>query len=265
MSIDRWLAKRAVDCTVILLLTGCGQSTDDLTSESIQTLPDWSGWWVSDGDAGGNGLRDAIRNLDVYQPEARRIVEQASVPGANLGGGSLYCLPTRFNGGSNGWITESVEFLLMPERLTITNEDGMLRRIPIDGRSLRENPEPSNGGTSIGWWEGDTLIIETIGLHPDTTFPTPSRPNSPQIGENVHVLERLRLNEEDQMVIDTELTAPQMLVEPIKFTSVYHRDPDHIYRDHDRCSLNDRSIDPETGLERFDMTPPEDLPPPPPK
>jgi len=27
--------------------------------------------------------------------------------------------------------------------------------------------------------------------------------------------------------------------------------------------LNDRSIDPETGFERFDMTPPADLPPPP--
>lgn len=259
------VTKIIIGCAAILLLSACGKAaTDGQAEASTQELPDWSGWWAIDGPFTEGGLRSVIRNLDVYQPEARRIVEEASVPGVNLGGGLLFCLPTRFNGGVNGWMTEATEFLLMPNRLTITNEDGMLRRIPLDGRALRENPEPSNGGTSVGRWEGDTLIIETIGLHPDTTFPTSSRPNSPEIGENVYVLERIYLNTQDELVVDTELTAPQMLVEPIKFTSVYHRVPGHVYRDHDRCSLDDRSIDPETGLERFDLTPPADLPPPPP-
>jgi hypothetical protein len=81
----------------------------------------------------------------------------------------------------------------------------------------------------------------------------------------VHVLERIRLNEQDQLVVETELTAPELLVAPLNYTIVYRRDPDYVYRDHDVCSLNDRSIDPVTGLERFDLTPPADLPPPPPR
>jgi hypothetical protein len=260
-------------CTAVLLLTACEQSaenaaTGDSTAAATQALPDWRGWWAVDGGPLGTppgSLRAVLRNLDIYQPEARAIVEAGRAVDVDSSGGSAYCIPTRFSGGTNGGRTNDVEFLLMPERLTITNGDGLLRRIPIDGRPLRDNPEPSNGGTSVGVWEGDTLVIETIGLHPDTTFPTSSRPNMPQIGENVHVLERIRLNEQDQLVVETELTAPDLLVAPINFTTVYYRDVGYVYRDHDVCSLNDRSIDPETGRERFDLTPPPNLPPPPPR
>ena len=288
MSIGRCIARNSLACAAVVLLAACGQSTDsaatdDPAAASAQQLrdwselPDWSGWWEADGGfeavaavseqqegLSGNGLRAVLQSLDVYQPEARRVVEAARVPGANRGVRGAYCVPTRFNGGSNGGSTNDVEFLLMPQRLTITNGDGLLRRIPIDGRPLRENPEPSNGGTSVGTWEGDTLVVETIGLHPDSTFPGASNPNLPPIGENVHVVERLRLNEQDRLVIDTELAAPQLLKAPLNFTTVYQRDPGYVYRDHDICSLNDRSIDPETGFERFDLTPPADLPPPPP-
>ena len=288
MSAGRCIARNSLACAAVVLLAACGQSTDsaatdDAAAASTQQfrdwseLPDWSGWWEMEGGfeavaavseqqegLSGNGLRAVLQNLDVYQPEARRIVEAARVPGANRGIRGAYCVPTRFNGGSNGGSTNDVEFLLMPQRLTITNGDGLLRRVPIDGRPLRENPEPSNGGTSVGRWEGDTLVVETIGLHPDTTFPGASNPNLPPIGENVHVVERLRLNEQDRLVVDTVLTAPQLLTAPLNFTTVYQRDPGYVYRDHDTCSLNDRSIDPETGFERFDLTPPADLPPPPP-
>ncbi len=193
----RWLVGASV--FEVVLLAACGQSADNLATDdpaaaSAQQirdwseLPDWSGWWEMEGgveavaaasQAGfrtGDGLFAVVANPDAYQPEARRIIVASRVPGANPGGTGVYCVPTRFNGGINGGRTNDVEFLLMPQRLTITNGDGLLRRIPIDGRPLRENPEPSNGGTSVGRWEGDTLVIETIGLHPDTTFPTASTP-----------------------------------------------------------------------------------------
>ena len=293
MSAGRRIARQLLTCALVLLLAACGQSddstatmattaTDAATAASAQQsrdwseLPDWSGWWQIEGgfeavaaaaQAGartGTGLLAVVANPDVFQPEARQIIVAGRVPGADLGGGAKYCVPTRFNGGLNGGMTNDVEFLLRPDRLTITNGDGLLRRVLIDGSPLRENPEPSNGGTSVGRWEGDTLVVETIGLHPDTTFPVPSTAYLPPIGEDVHVVERFRLNEQNQLIIDAVLTAPDLLTAPISFTTVYERDPGYVYRDHDICSLNDRSVDPETGFERFDLTPPADLPPPPP-
>ncbi len=254
----KWLV-----CVVVISFSASLMAQDKPETKSWDELPDWSGWWDARGVRNTGGLGRVLGDLQVYQPEARQIIQADRVPGANLGGGSLYCLPTRFNGASNGGIVDHVEFLLRPDRLTITNENGLLRRIPIDGRVLPDNPELSNGGTSVGYWEGDTLVVETVGLHPDTTFPTASRPNSAVIGKDVRVLERIRLNENDQLVVETELTAPEMLVRPISYTSTYRRNRDHTYRDHDVCSQNDRSIDPETGLQRFDLTPPADLPPPP--
>ena len=41
---------------------------------------------------------------------------------------------------------------------------------PIDGRPHPKNPDPTWFGNSVGHWEGDTLVIDTIafnGLHPD--------------------------------------------------------------------------------------------------
>ena len=288
MSAVRSIAHNGLTCAAVLLLAACGQSPDNTAADDAAAasgqqlrdwseLPDWSGWWQIEGGfeavaaasqvqgTGGNDFRFVTSNLDIYQPEARQIRAASRVPGADLGGGSAFCVTHRFNGGSNGGNTNDVEFLLRPDRLTITNGDSLLRRIIIDGSSLPENPEFSNGGTSVGRWEGDTLVVETTGLYPDTTFPIPSNPYHPPIGENVYVVERIRLNEDDKLIVESELTAPQLLTAPISFTGVYERDPGYVYRDHDVCSLNDRSVDLETGFERFDLTPPANLPPPPPR
>ncbi|OUU78280.1 MAG: hypothetical protein CBC38_07890 [Gammaproteobacteria bacterium TMED78] len=234
-------------------ISACASKDNLNVHSSSQHLPNWSGWWSQVRGAANNG-QQWLYNDDLYLTNAAKIVD---------GPAMSYCIPARFNGVGNGTMFTEVEFLLMPQRLTITNADNMLRRIPVNGQPLRENPEATNGGTSIGHWEGEALIIETIGLHPDTTFPVASRPNGWLIGEDVHVEERYKLNEQDQLVVEVKLTAPHMLRETINYTNIYERRSGHIYRDHDVCSLNDRSIDPQTGAERFDLSPPDDLPPPP--
>ena len=290
MSAVRSIAHNGLTCAAVALLAACGQSADNTAADDAapasgqqfrdsSELPDWNGWWeveggfeaVSAASQSGRSRDDDVTFLGVagnpaiYQPEAQQILGAGRTPGSDTGGGSSYCIPHRFNGGFLGGFTNDVEFLLRPGRLTITNGDALLRRIVIDGSSLPENPEGSNGGTSVGRWEGDTLVIETNGLWPDTTFPVPSTPYLPPIGENVYVVERIRLNEDDKLIVESELTAPQLLIAPISFTGVYERDPGYVYRDHDICAPNDRSVDPETGFERFDLTPPANLPPPPPR
>lgn len=60
--------------------------------------------------------------------------------------------------------------------------------------------EPGWAGHSIGWWEGDTLVVDTIGFEPGRLVG--STPNSGQL----HVVERFMLNP-DEMTLTREFEA----------------------------------------------------------
>ena len=38
--------------------------------------------------------------------------------------------------------------------------DNSFRQIYIDGRPLPKDPQPTWGGYSVGWWDGDTLVVD---------------------------------------------------------------------------------------------------------
>jgi hypothetical protein len=61
------------------------------------------------------------------------------------------------------------EILEVPElqRVFIFDIGGphTFRTIYVDGRSHPKNPQPSYYGHSIGWWEGDTLVVDTVGYN----------------------------------------------------------------------------------------------------
>lgn len=42
------------------------------------------------------------------------------------------------------------------------------RIVPLDGRPHRDDVEPAALGDAIGWWDGDTLVVETVGFTDDT-------------------------------------------------------------------------------------------------
>src|SRR5690606_33676772 len=63
----------------------------------------------------------------------------------------------------------NIQFLFTPGKVTIIQEAYMqMRNIFTDGRPLPEDPDPWFNGHSVGHWEGDTLVVETIGVK-DTT------------------------------------------------------------------------------------------------
>jgi len=93
--------------------------------------------------------------------------------------------------------------------VTLTNESGLIRRIYMDGRPLPENPEPTNGGTSVGHWEGATLVVETIGINPQSRYPAPS-PGAMPIGKNVRISERITLKDENTLEFEVTTVAPDV-------------------------------------------------------
>jgi hypothetical protein len=63
------------------------------------------------------------------------------------------------------------------------------RQVYMDGRQHPANPAPSWYGHSIGHWEGDTLVIDSVGFHGDDKFWF-SRDGYPHT-EQLHLIERI--------------------------------------------------------------------------
>jgi hypothetical protein len=230
------------------------------SAQTAAALPDWSGWW-------GHGVPmpdELRRNPPPFKPEIAAAVRAA----AALGTGSdtdpdplRYCRPQQFTGSSGGF-TEAVEFLFTPGRVTITNEMGLIRRIYTDGRALPADPDSTNTGFSVGRWEGETLVVETVGIAPEARFPGRGS-GAPGIGAHARITERIFLKDPGTLQFDIVIEAPDILTQPDRRTRVYTRVAKTAANEITFCSENDRSIDPDTGVQRFDLTPPPDLPPPP--
>ena len=59
-------------------------------------------------------------------------------------------------------------FLQTPGAIAILNDDLTYRVIHMDGRELESNPAPSFMGYSVGRWEGDTLVVDSVGFNDKT-------------------------------------------------------------------------------------------------
>ena len=165
-----------------------------------------------------------------------------------------YCVPATFIGSLAN--EGAVEFLTTPGRITVLGETGLVRRIALD-QPLPAEPLESNAGTSVGHWQGHTLIVETTG------FNSAAHLNGQEIGRGVHSVERIWLKEPDVLQIDLTLSVPKLFSAPYEHSYVFRRDRDHQFADASFCKSNDRSVDPVTRKDRLDLTPPHDLPPPP--
>lgn len=102
-----------------------------------------------------------------------------------------------------------MEFLLTPGQVTIVIEAyNQIRHIYTDGRPLPEDPDPTFYGTSVGHWEGDTLVAETVGFEDvprGLTFP---------YSDKMKIVERFKLTAPDTMSIETTIVDPEALTTP---------------------------------------------------
>jgi hypothetical protein len=102
-----------------------------------------------------------------------------------------------------------VEFLMTPGLVTVVIEAyTQVRHIYTDGRPVPEDPDPSFDGTSIGRWEGDTLVVETVGFEP-----VPRGINFPY-SEKMKIVERFKLVDPDTLSVDTTIVDPLALTQP---------------------------------------------------
>ena len=85
------------------------------------------------------------------------------------------------------------------------------RAIPTDGRRHPENVPPSFMGDSVGTWDGDTLVIDTVGLNDKTWLDTAGHQHT----DELHVIEHLRRTP-DSILYDYTIDDPKMYAKPWK-------------------------------------------------
>jgi hypothetical protein len=95
-------------------------------------------------------------------------------------------------------------------------------RVVHMGATHPANVKPSRFGHAIGKWEGDTLVIDTVGYAPDPSGLSVNVPSSP----SKHTVERVKLTD-DRLHLSYEATVEDpYLVKPVTFSILWDHRPD---------------------------------------
>lgn len=121
------------------------------------------------------------------------------------------------------------EIVLQDDVVLIRNERFNIERtVYMDGRGHPENGEPLNQGHSIGWWEGDVLVVDTTLFAPNRSpiFGRPIRPGGIPSSPGKHVTERFALSEDKtRIVIEFSQEDPEYLAEAFTSTVEWYYAP----------------------------------------
>jgi hypothetical protein len=152
--------------------------------------PDLTGLWrVNPGIAyAGNIVADLADN-DVL-PWADALSRQRMSDFGKDDPGTVGCLPrgprniTGGSGGANGPVT----IVQSPTVIVMAYEELSYRRIYMDGRPLPKDPTPTFMGYSVGRWEGNVLVVESVGFDQGTWLDAMGHPHT----EALRITERYR-------------------------------------------------------------------------
>jgi len=149
------------------------------------------------------------------------------------------------------------EFLISPGQVTIIGElYRMIRHIYTDGRALPKDPEPTFWGTSVGHWEGQTLVAETVGLLPDTNIiPGSGIEQRLPHSSKMKIIERFRLLDADTMQIETTIIDPVVFTRAYTTTRILKRHPTWTIDEY-ICEQNNRNSVTNSGQAEVDTIPP---------
>jgi len=89
----------------------------------------------------------------------------------------------------------------------------------IDGRDHPKNVDPTWFGHSIGKWDGDTLIIDTLGFNGKTRLDTIGHPHYDQL----HVIEKYQFKDPGHIAYEVTIDDPKTYTKPFSNSRVFTR------------------------------------------
>lgn len=229
---------KALAATILAVtcLSAGPASAQDTAAEArgavFAKLPYWPGYWVpvDQLDTPISGIRTSFgnqpaapatdtlgvwaRNIPWNDEGLRRAAENARTMNARKGQG--WGFPTMMTAAT------PFQVLVTPEEVLIINAYNEARHIYTDGRDhpATEDLWPTVTGNSIGHWEGETLVIDTIMV----TNPNDFFQGGPPLSEEAHYVERIWLEGDNLRGLMT-IEDPVTLSAPWVSNLVWARDP----------------------------------------
>jgi len=224
-------------------------------AQQAKTPPDLTGVWgpYRGGRGGDPKLAAPPASPLVLKPEyvkpydERRAAEAAAnARGEQLATPGAQCVPY----GVPTMMSVAVyptEIIQTAKQVTIISEAfSEVRRVYMDRPQLKlEDVPPGYYGRSVGRWEGDTLVVDTLGIKP-TVAGYRGMPHSSQM----HLTERFKLMAPDVLHDQITIEDPVTLEKPMTYTIAYSRSAKDYEMVEFVCDNNREYVD-EKGIVRL--------------
>jgi hypothetical protein len=183
-------------------------------------------WNLAEGGKFGPvAVRDGVKYVEYpYTPEYQAIYDKRL---ADAAAGNPYqtagttCLPS----GAIRLLTGGgppLEIFHTPEKVAILKENGGWSRVYLNrGHLPAEDLYPMFYGDSIGHWEGNTLVVDTISLGGANNIDG-AAPHSAA----AHLVQRISHPSIDILRVEATLDDPKALLRPVTTTAILKRLPD---------------------------------------
>jgi hypothetical protein len=133
------------------------------------------------------------------------------------------CLPVGAPG--DDLVPGPFKMIQTPGLILMRNEyENTFRQIYTDGRKAPADPEPLWLGYSVGKWEGNSLVVETVGFNDKGWLDGMGHPRS----EALHLTERFRRRDFGHMDVEVTIDDPKVYTKSfsVKFTELLQPDSD---------------------------------------
>ncbi|MES1195504.1 MAG: hypothetical protein ABUL58_00980 [Steroidobacter sp.] len=182
----------------------------------MSKLPDWSGIWTA---KGSTRRLDPSGKPPPYNDEWRgKFEDDADEHKPRSDSLTLSCVA-----GFPRLLASNYPFAIMitPEEVLIHYAHREVRHVYTDGREHPPIDElwPNAWGDSVGHWEGNTLVINTISTKPDLWIDTTGATLSAQ----AEIIERISIADQWHLKNEITINDPTSLDKPWKFTRLYRR------------------------------------------
>jgi hypothetical protein len=165
-----------------------------------------------------NVFWDVKRGEEPLRPETVAVMQERQKSGRDFQ--SAYCLPSSLPA---ALLVLNFKMIQAPGEIVMLAGNGdPARQIHTDGRALPKDPQPSWMGSSVGQWQGDTLVVETTGFNERAWLDGFGHPRS----EAMRITERYRRRDMGHMDLDVTLDDPKYYTRPFGFKTVLTLVPD---------------------------------------